>query len=135
MDPVNESLNALELVALALASVGCTDSDAGDVVPQRVWEALHDRGFLAAGDDHTDTTPAGDAALFAGLEDLALDRHEILVDEAGFGMKHPIECRPNLLACSLHKKVWEYGPPVAPGRYVLADEHGILTFTLLEQAS
>jgi hypothetical protein len=60
----NEPLTMLELLALVLMHAGMVDCDAGDAIPRRVFEELQARGLIG----NTDTTPAGDVALFEWIE-------------------------------------------------------------------
>lgn len=61
---------ALELAALMLASHGGTDTANADMIPQGVWDELHDSGLIVTGqlypggDAVTYTTRKGDDALY-----------------------------------------------------------------------
>jgi hypothetical protein len=47
--------------------------------------------------------------------------HVIEVREEGYGLMHPIQCRPHLLDCPVQKAcaaMWE--PPAVPGRYTIS---------------
>jgi hypothetical protein len=69
-------------------------------------------------------------------EHLVSDTHVATFAEAGWGLQHPISCRPDLLACRadrwLRSFVEEASVP-APGRYrVLISDRGGLAFAPLE---
>jgi hypothetical protein len=69
----NEPLTTLELLALVLAHGGAVECDAADAIPQRTWDELHERNLIVTardfdGDGQTDTTGAGDQALFEWIE-------------------------------------------------------------------
>jgi hypothetical protein len=57
-----------KVLALTLAELGQTDGQLGDLVPDWLWERLHDDGFVSSRRDEseegwTTATPAGRAEL------------------------------------------------------------------------
>lgn len=48
------------------------------------------------------------------------DEHIVTFTEDGYGLEHPIRCRPNLTGCMLNE--WlrtQPGPDREPGRYIM----------------
>jgi hypothetical protein len=48
------------------------------------------------------------------------DEHIVTFSESGYGLEHPIRCRPNLIGCAFNR--WlatAAGPDREPGRYVM----------------
>jgi len=53
------------------------------------------------------------------------DEHIVEFSETGYGLQHPIRCRPNLLGCQFNE--WlasEMGPDEEPGRYLMTWRKG-----------
>ena len=48
------------------------------------------------------------------------DQHVVTFSESGYGLEHPIRCRPNLIGCQLNEWLaWQPAPDREPGRYVM----------------
>lgn len=61
------------------------------------------------------------------------EQHVAEFDEHGWGMQHPVGCRPNLLDCRVHRAMQVISEAPGPlGRYiVLLDDDGALQFIIV----
>lgn len=67
------------------------------------------------------------AAVRSALSD---QRHVVEFGPDGYGLQHPLSCRPDLLACPMDEMMRSFdGPPRKPGRYLAwFNEHGEVEF-------
>ena len=65
------------------------------------------------------------------------DEHVVTFSKTGYGLQHPIRCRPNLIGCQMNE--WlatQMAPDEEPGRYVMTwDEYSPEYARLLDAAS
>jgi hypothetical protein len=120
------ALHDLELLELKPVSLG---PELDDSLADCEWQAV----FIA---DHPAvraalTTPTGEAeglALRLGRELLAtgyVDEHFVTFTETGYGLEHPIRCRPDLNGCVFNE--WlatQLAPDREPGRYLMTWPEG-----------
>ena len=54
------------------------------------------------------------------------DQHIVEFSETGYGLQHPLSCRPNLLDCEyeIYLREFKHEPDKEPGRYVMMIHEG-----------
>jgi hypothetical protein len=63
--------------------------------------------------------PCDAIKLLDHIDTLLDPRHIVEFSTTGYGLQHPVTCRPNLLDCSYEKWLAARQPRQKPGRYVM----------------
>ena len=93
------------------------EDDAGPAAFERNRQAIIDVIALAYRDG-TVAAQQSEAALRAAALRMRDRPHVVQVREDGWGIQHPLGCRPALTECAVHRAVMQWGgPPVPAGEY------------------
>ena len=102
--------------------------DANGAMDTRVagaWLLSDDGAYIAAADPATilallDDLDAAQARIAELEASLGTDEHIVTFSEDGYGLQHPIRCRPDLLGCSVNVYLaYRDEPDMPPGKWTV----------------